>query len=125
MKTNKVILLLLAVVISAMASCSSDDAPNSTARKDKELAEWIKNCVLDENGEIYFFRIGSDESTYTLPASSAENAAWVVEEVTRTKWDGNAKTLTLGEDDLFLDSDGKYGQFFKNAELPAMPVLAF
>lgn len=127
MKTNKVILLLLAVVISAMASCSSDDAPNSTARKDKELAEWIKNCVLDENGEIYFFRNGTDESTYTLPAASAENAAWVVEEITRTKWDGNAKTLTLGEEGSVsicgTEKEGLYNKLvFNLKEIPAFTL---
>ncbi len=91
-------LLYLLLVALAVTSCSNDSEPESDPAKDKELAEWIKSCVLDDKGEIVFVKNDATESLYAIPAGSAENAQWFVEDLTRTEWDGQPKTVTLGEE---------------------------
>lgn len=98
MKTNKVIRLLLAVVISAMVSCSSDDAPNPTDQNGKVLAEWIKNCVLDNNGEIAFVKSEASDGLYAFPMQSKRDALSLCNTITKEEWDGEQQ-LTVRLDD--------------------------
>lgn len=79
-------------------SCSNDSEPASDPAKDKELAEWIKSCVLDDKGDIVFVKSDAADGLYAIPAGSAENAEWFVEDLTRTEWDGQPKTVSLGEE---------------------------
>lgn len=79
----------------ALPSCSSDDEPMVETQEPQELAEWIKSCVLDDDGQIGFLKSETEDGLYAIPAGSAENAAWFVEELTRTKWEGTDKTLNL------------------------------
>ena len=82
-------------VMFALPSCSSDDEPMVETQEPQELAEWIKRCVLDDDGQIGFLKSETEDGLYAIPAGSAENAAWFVEELTRTKWEGTDKTLNL------------------------------
>lgn len=82
-------------VMFALPSCSSDDEPMIDTPEPQELAEWIKSCVLDDDGQIGFLKSETEDGLYAIPAGSAENAAWFVEELTRTKWEGTDKTLKL------------------------------
>lgn len=82
-------------VMFALPSCSSDDEPMIETQEPQELAEWIKSCVLDDDGQIGFLKSETEDGLYAIPAGSAENAAWFVEELTRTKWEGTDKTLKL------------------------------
>ena len=79
-------------------SCSNDSEPASDPAKDKELAEWIKSCVLDDKGDIVFVKSDAADGQYAIPAGSAENAKWFVEDLTRTEWDGQPKAVSLGEE---------------------------
>lgn len=91
---------LFGVIITFLSfiSCSNDSEPASDPAKDKELAEWIKSCVLDDKGEIVFVKNDATDGQYAIPAGSAENAEWFVEDLTRTEWDGQPKTVSMGEE---------------------------
>lgn len=77
-----------------MASCSDNNEPDVDT-EGKELAEWIKSQVLTKDGEIGFSKSELVEGMYAVPVTSAENATQYVEELTRTKWEGTTKTVTL------------------------------
>lgn len=80
----------------AFVACNSDN-PDIEDPESKQFVEWIKSCVLDDKGEIVFIKNDITEGLYAIPAGSAENAAWFVEDLTRTKWEGDTKTVTLGD----------------------------
>lgn len=93
----KHLILFLSVLLSvAFISCNNDDAPKQPDSESQELVEWIKQCVLDDKGEIVFIKNEITDGLYAIPAGSAENAAWFVEELTHAKLEGDAKTLDLG-----------------------------
>lgn len=94
----KHLILFLSVLLSvAFISCNNDDAPKQPDSESQELVEWIKQCVLDDKGEIAFIKNEITDGLYAIPAGSAENAAWFVEELTHAKLEGDAKTLDLGD----------------------------
>lgn len=91
-------LFVVIITFLSFISCSNDSEPASDPAKDKELAEWIKSRVLDDKGEIVFVKNDATEGLYAIPAGSAENAKWFVEDLTRTEWDGQPNTVSLGEE---------------------------
>lgn len=93
----KHLILFLSVLSVAFISCNNDDAPKQPDSESQELVEWIKQCVLDDKGEIAFIKNEITDGLYAIPAGSAENAAWFVEELTHAKLEGDAKTLDLGD----------------------------
>ena len=88
--------ILAAMILPAFVACDNGDTPDISDPGGKELAEWIKSCVLDEKGEISFIKVNDVEGVYVIPSATSENAAWFVEDLTRCNLEGEGQTVTLG-----------------------------
>ena len=122
----KIVIYLFGVIITFLSftSCSNDSEPESDPAKNKEIAEWIKRCVLDDKGEIVFVKNDATDGLYAIPVGDAENAEWFVEDLTRTEWDGKPKTVSLGvEGSVRIAGSEKEGVYntieFKIKGIPA------
>lgn len=86
--------LLLAVMTFTAVACSSDDEPENN--KASEQAAWIRQAVLDNNGEIAF-PASTRTGVYLLPAEDAGVARSLCEGIIGREWDGKALRLSLDD----------------------------
>lgn len=118
---------LFGVIITflSLTACSNDSGPESDPAKNKELADWIKSCVLDDKGEIVFIKNDATDGLYAIPAGSAENAEWFVQDLTRTKWNGQPKTISLGEEGSVRIAGSEKEGVYNTIEFKIKGVPAF
>lgn len=98
--TNKLFTGFISIVaVLVMAACSSDDDPETvTEMNSKEKAEFIKSQILDEKGGIDFYQSSNSADIYLMPVETSEVAHGLAETLSCTDaWDGNAKTVDLGD----------------------------
>lgn len=100
-KITKITFALLLSIASSlfMASCSSDDEPDATLQMTgKEKAEFIKSQVLDNDGNIGYYKSDNGTNVYVSPVQSEEIAIGVAKTLScHDSWDGTTQTVDLGE----------------------------
>lgn len=87
--------MLIAAVAFTLPACSDEDEPSDNLSN--EQAEWIRNAVLDTDGEI-IFSASTQAGIYLLPAEDAAIARGLCEGIIAEEWDGKSLRLSLGDD---------------------------